>query len=118
LAFIAFPLFIRSDAHRFGCASRSAPRLVEMRSTHRDERVCASMVASAFHRAARFTLGAGSGMRHCKQASYEIQPETAEGREQMYPDFCKKLNLVVGGSWPKTLGVLQEAPITLTHWVK
>jgi len=60
---ITFPLFIRSDAHRFDCAFRSAPRLVEARLTHRGERVCASVVASAFHRAARFTLGAAYALR-------------------------------------------------------
>jgi len=27
---------------------------------------------------------AGSGVKHCKQASYEIKPETAESREQTY----------------------------------
>jgi len=31
--------------------------------TNRGERVCASMVASAFHRAARFTLGAAYALR-------------------------------------------------------
>ena len=47
----------------YGCAFRSAPRFVEVRLTHRGERVCASTVASAFHRAARFTLGAAYALR-------------------------------------------------------
>jgi len=28
--------------------------------------------------------GAGSGVKHCKQANYEIKPETAEDRERTY----------------------------------
>jgi len=61
---------------------------VEVRLTHRGEQVCASTVASAFHRAARFTRGAAYALRAIpcgKGYNAKLRRRCPNGREPTKP---------------------------------